>query len=311
MTKPKAPDYRLISEIHHLPTLRSRIHQATGVEAIQGTEGVLEQLPHTLAAAAHAALTLVHAEKAAIESVRASRTWDGKSVSTFQLENAEYDPAAFAVDNFLDAARRTQNAVWPYLSKVLRRSIPQSLADLLKRINAHPDFLPQRITQLLCDYWTSSGQRLKDYRDLAEHHAVVSSDGRVTLLPDGREVIYLVLPNNPFEKEPRKLAYLDPRIDALPYVWENYWVLYSFIFELTHLLLSYTTEPALEVIPIVFKGTVRMGGPTIDAHELVQEEILVSNFLKGREELKKRLDAELPRKGIKPTLIISDEDAFK
>lgn len=264
-----------------------------------------------MAAAAHAALTLVHAEKAAIESVRASRTWDGKSVSTFQLENAEYDPAAFAVDNFLDAARRTQNAVWPYLSKVLRRSIPQSLADLLKRINAHPDFLPQRITQLLCDYWTSSGQRLKDYRDLAEHHAVVSSDGRVTLLPDGREVIYLVLPNNPFEKEPRKLAYLDPRIDALPYVWENYWVLYSFIFELTHLLLSYTTEPALEVIPIVFKGTVRMGGPTIDAHELVQEEILVSNFLKGREELKKRLDAELPRKGIKPTLIISDEDAFK
>lgn len=311
MKNPSKQAYQQISEIQHLGILQSRIHQAGvgGEDAIHAVEGFLEQLPYALSAAAHSALALASAEYAAIEAVRASRHWDGKSVSTYQLEDYEYHPAAFAVDRFLDAARRAQNAIWPYLSKVLRRSIPQSFADLFKRVRFRPDLLPGRINELICDYWTGSGQRLKEYRDLSQHHAVVSSDGRITLLPDGRVAIYLLLPNNPSEKEPGRLEYLDPRVDALPYVWKSYWDLYSFVFELIHLLLSYTTKPALEVMTLAFKGHIRMGGPRIDAHEPIDQDLLVREFLRRRARLLERLEGELPREGIQPTLIIPKRDA--
>jgi hypothetical protein len=137
----------------------------------------------------------------------------------------------------------------------------------------------------------------------------VSSDGRITLLPDGRAAIYLVLPNNPSKKDPAKLEYLDPRIDAVPYVWYSYWDLYSFVFELTHLLLSYTTKSAVEMMAFSFKGPLRIGGNRIDAHEPLSQNLLVTGFLRHRDDLRMRLDAELPRADIEPTLVIPERDA--
>lgn len=255
-----------------------------------------------LAGAAFAALQLARAQAAAISSVRerARQVGDSRAIGIFQLEDSEVDPASFAVDCYLDAARRAQNSIWPYLSKVLGESVPKSLADIVKS----PRF-PGRIDELILDYWESSGQAVKQYRDLAQHHAVVSSDGRVTLLPDGGVGVYLVLPNNPAEKEPGKLAYLDPRIDALPWVWESYWHLYAFVYELTHVLTSYVVGPKTMLKAMRFKGALRFG-VGLDAHEPIATDHLITSHMSRRHQLEGRLDSEMPRSRIEPTLIVED-----
>ena len=85
------------------------------------------------------------------------------------------------------------------------------------------------------NYWEANGKKIKDYRDLSQHHAVISSDARVRVLPDEKTFYYLVLPNNPEEKNPAKLSYVNPRIDAFPFILESYTKLYLYVFELTHI----------------------------------------------------------------------------
>jgi len=292
-----------ISVIPHLGTLQSRIRQAYPERgARQATEWAVEQLPYALAATANALLQMAEAECDAAESVmrRADRKEAG--LCTYQLEDSEYRPIAFAVDSYFDAARRAQNATWPYLSKVLGTSIPLSLSDLVSKLRNGRKLLPQRIHDLVESYWSRSGERLKSYRDLSQHHALVSSDGRVTLLPDGRAAIYVVLPNNPTEKNLSNLSYLDPRIDALPYASQSYSELYAFVFELTHLLLSYTTDSGEMWHVTVFKGPLRVG-PTIDGHLPVPAKAIATTIAALAADLRQRLDAELPRLEITPILV--------
>lgn len=304
------PEHRHISAIPHLGRLQSRIRLAGQEEQLSAAlEGLLEQLPHSIAAAAYAALRLARAQEEAVAAILRREEADPNTIKTFQLDATVHDPAAFAIDNFLDAGRRTQNAMWPYLSKVLRLSMPKSLSRLTNMLMSNSSRVPKRIAQPIIDYWNCSGRSLKDYRDLGQHHAVVSSDGRITILPDGRAAIYLVLPNNPTEKDTAKLKYLDPRIDALHFVWKSYWDLYALVFEVTHVLLSYTTEPEMELATIRYKGGHRMGARDIDAHEPITKESIVSQFVVLRDKLQVRLDAELPRAEIKPTLILTPRDA--
>jgi hypothetical protein len=246
---------------------------------------------------------MADAEAVAIERVKARTDRKEKGVCIYQLEQSEYFPIAFAVDAYLDAARRAQNTTSAYLSKVLRTSIPLSLNDLVSNLRISKTSLPERVSDLITSYWSQSGERLKAYRDLSQHHALVSSDGRVVLLPDDRSAVYLVLPNNPDVKDLAKLSYLDPRIDALPYAMQSYCELYAFILELTHLLLSSATDPGFMSFAMVFKGPIRAGGSHVDGHEPISVESLSRLLQEKTLALTKKLDAELPRAEVVPTLI--------
>ncbi len=292
-----------ISAIPHLAILQSRIRQSYEEQPTsQAVELAIEQLPYALDAAASALVQIAEAEGAAAESVTKRATEKVGRLCIYQLENFEYRPIAFAVDTYLDSARRAQNAMSPYLSKVLRVSIPESLSNLVARLRNSRISLPQRVHDLVESYWFQSGERLKLYRDLSQHHAVVSSDGRVALLPDGRRAVYQILPNNPWEKDLAKLCYLDPRIDALPYAIQSYCELYAFVFELTHVLLSYTTDPGFMSFTFPFKGPLRMGS-TVDGNTLVPPKVIVTTIKSLQADLTKRLDAELPREEITPALV--------
>lgn len=304
------PDYRQLATIPHLEILASRIRQAypTTGKRSNATEWALEQPPYALAAAAKGLLDLLRAEENAIASVTARVEKHSGKIRTLQLGNVESDPMSFAVDFFLDAAGRVHNSVWVYLSKVLRIHVPQSMHDIIKDLNNDKLKFPERITSIILRYWNECGKRLKDYRDLGQHHAIVSSDSRVTIDQYGTAFLYLVLPNNPHERNLSKLEYLDPRIDALDFVLQTYQQLYCFVSSLTHLLLSYTTAPRYEHFAIAFKGPVRMG-KVIDGHLVPHSAEVFSGLLEDFEQLNAALDAELPRKDIQPTLVVADRDS--
>ena len=224
------PSYFEISQIPHLRTLQSRLREAYQGSKNNGLELEIEQLPYTLSATACILLRILDAQMLIIESVK-SRTGndDIQSYNIYQMEEDEYQSISFLMDSYLDAARRAQNAIWPYLSKILRKSVPQSLSDTIKKMSSGKLQFPDRIHALILEYWRKSGSKLKDYRDLSQHHAVVSSEGHVVILPDRRAGIYLILPKNPEEVNLAKLNY-DGSVHALPLVVETYIILYSFIY---------------------------------------------------------------------------------
>jgi hypothetical protein len=304
--------YKSISSIPHLFLLQSRITLVAEKEnkSAQAVDIALELLPHSLSEAAWALLSVGNSMIEAINSVKRRCTPKVNTVSIESMTRDEQNPIAFFIDSYFDAGRRAQNSVSAYLSKILRISLSMSLSEISKNLKDGKIDLPQRISELIANYWTHSGQRLKDYRDLAQHHAVVSSDGRVTIAPNGQMYFYVVLPNNPEIVNPGLLQYTNPRIDALPFIYQSYIDLYNFIFELTHVLLSYTTIPATEVMSLMFKGPVRLGrSAIIDGHPFLDLSDIVTGITDIQNELKLRLEAELPRKNIIPTLIVPNLNA--
>jgi len=299
----------MIGQIPHLIPLASRIRQASDddpdTQILQ--EFYLEQLQYTIYSSANAVINLARMIGEAKNYLPPVGGDGEKNVGTVLLPEPIKNQLGFTVDHYFDASRRSLNAANIFLSKTLRMSVPSSFSDLIKKLNAGKINLPERIFALIINYWNSNGRLIKAYRDLAQHFAVISSDARVFMLQDGRMLYYLLLPNNPEEKNPTKLYYENPRIDAFPFILESYGKLYEFIFELTHVLLSYTYNEGTETIPVLFKSPLRLGGKRkVEGHYEPNIENLNHFLLAKQAEIKKKLDAELPRTEITPTLKVKD-----
>ncbi|MBN1169385.1 hypothetical protein JXA63_05885 [Candidatus Woesebacteria bacterium] len=300
-----------IGQIPHLITLSSRIREAAGdnPEAQRIQEFYLEQLQYCVYAAADAVLGL--AEKL-IHSTDGVPSPDDASPShgIILVPEPIRNTLSFVVDHYFDAARRALNAANVYISKTLRISVPASFADLVKQIRKGKIQLPDRIQSLTLGYWEAHGNKIKAYRDLSQHFAVISSDARVTTFPDGKAAYYLVLPNNPEEKNPTKLSYVDPRIDAFPYIVNSYNKLYRYLFELTHILTSYTCSESQDTIPILFKSPLNLGSKhPVEGHSKPDIDDLKAYLFESQLHIYGAMKAELPRKDIQPTLIIADKKA--
>ncbi|MDD5008036.1 MAG: hypothetical protein PHU49_06710 [Syntrophorhabdaceae bacterium] len=290
-----------VGQIPHLITLSSRVREASGdnPEAQRLQEFYLEQLQYCVYAAVDAVLGLAD---------RLVHSTDGASPGhgIILVPEPTRNTLGFAVDHYFDAARRALNAANVYISKTLRTSVPASFADLVKQIRKGGIQLPERIQSLTMAYWEAHGNKIKAYRDLSQHFAVISSDARVTIFPDGKAVYYLVLPNNPEEKNPTKLSYVDPRIDAFPYIVNSYNKMYRYLFELTHILMSYTYSESPDTVPILFKSPLNLGAKhPVDGHLKPDIDELKSYLIGSQLHIYDLMKAELPRKDIQPTLIIT------
>jgi hypothetical protein len=145
--------HREIAAIPHLHTLAHRIRCVSkkDPDAFFATEGALEQLPHSLAGAAYAMLALARAQNRALARLK-KENLTGSTFTDYGLGEDEQDPMVFAVDGFLESARRAQNAVWVYLSKVLKTSLPQSLADIANKLEQGKKILPDRLADIIKGY---------------------------------------------------------------------------------------------------------------------------------------------------------------
>jgi hypothetical protein len=299
----------MLGEIPHLTTLSSCIREVSGdnPETQRLQEFYLEQLQYYVYAASNAVLDLADKLVHSTDSVPRP---DGAGLGPgiILLPEPVKNLLSFPIDHYFDAARRALNAVNVYISKTLRISIPVSFSDLVKQILKGKAQLPERIQSLTTTYWEAHGRKIKDYRDLSQHFAVISSDARVTILPDGKAVYYLVLPNNPEEKNPTKLSYVNPRIDAFPHIVNSYNKLYLYLFELTHVLMSYTYCENPGTIPILFKSPLNLGAKhPVEGHSKPDIDDLRSYLIGSQVHIHNAMNSELPRNEIQPTLIIKEK----
>ena len=240
------------SLVKHLPDLKLElVNQHKKIpKKLSQAQYELEQLSYCLEATCFSVRELL---LNANELVRKYEEM-GKKGQGILVATQDRDPLAFLVDNFLDCIRRAQNAVCPYISRALSVSTPISLSDLTKNINSGKIELPHEISKLITDYWTRYGDKIKSYRDLAQHFRVVSSEACLKFDSYGRGYLYLVLPNNPEAKNESHLIWEKPFVHAIPYVIENFFVLIEVLTILVEKLLKKPVEKYIPVVEFSTKG---------------------------------------------------------
>jgi hypothetical protein len=228
--------------VRHLGELRYQlgVHPSAAMtketaECLLRVELQLERLPYSLSAAAEALQSLVAAQ-VSIEAVHRPRL--ERSPSIQMLSADERNSLSFHLDAFLDAARRAQNAVIPYLRYAFATSLPKSFTQLASGLRTDKYHLPSEIKDLLLTYWDDHGLDLKNYRDLAQHYVVVASEARVFLGADGRFGIFLAIPNNPEVTSASELKYTDPEVHVFPWMLRQFEELLIFVNALTYALLD-------------------------------------------------------------------------
>ena len=144
-------DYSQISSIPHLYLLMSRINIVADHEnkSSQATEIAIERLAYSLSESARALLSLGNSLTETINARKARTIPTAQQISTYQMSVQERERISFTIDAYLHAARNAQNSISPYISKILRISLPQSLPDIVKNITDGKTILPQRIAELI------------------------------------------------------------------------------------------------------------------------------------------------------------------
>ena len=167
---------------------------------------------------------------------------------------------SFMVDSFLDAGRRAQNAVIHYLSRGMKTSLPMSMTDLVNGLKKGKLKVPNPPCQGIIEYWEQHGQQLTYYRDLAQHHALITSDARAFRAPDGRIGIYFLLPSNPEAKSAAKLVFGVPRVHVYEFVREQFKRLLVFLYWLTKGLVRPGETGGMSLL--VFREPLTLSEPT-------------------------------------------------
>src|SRR6266550_2894726 len=190
----------------------------------------LELLPYTLGLCWYAVTELARTQD---ELSKGFSEEEFKESDIHGLGNEARDRMTYAIDAFLDAARRSQNAVIYYLRRDLGMQLPLSMNKLVKGIKARSIQLPEGLQAGILRYWDEHGLRLKQYRDLAQHHALVTSDARLFQGSSGERAMYFALPNNPEVASPARLRFGTPPVQAFPYVANQFLHLVSHIHWIT------------------------------------------------------------------------------
>ncbi|MBS1793997.1 MAG: hypothetical protein JSS81_09095 [Acidobacteria bacterium] len=215
----------------------------------------LEQLPYFLNASYFFVLQIIKLQHNLIET-------KGKNISSGlqNLTEVELNPIAFLTDSFFNSARRAQDSIIPYISRSFSLSLPNSMNDLMKKLQKNEISLPSHIKTEFEFYWNNNGKKLKDYRDLGQHHALLSSEGWIAKNDDETLLISILLPNNPEEKSGSRLSYNNPEVLALPYITMEFLHLIGFMFKVTLMLLPEEINPNRNAQVVIFRNP-KIGNP--------------------------------------------------
>lgn len=196
----------------------------------------LEQLPYNLMSARRSLIRLEELIQKIVEEPPESipNVPDGLHQFAIILQQ-DFLSIAWTVDQFLDSSRRAQNALTRFVARAYRVSIPLSMNEYVGRAERYRSKVPGAVSALLRNYWAHDGLILKQYRDLAQHHMVVSSNMAVLRRPTEPR-FQLLLPSNPEEASLRDLKYDAPRVHALVYCRSAFLALVDVSYKLTYLI---------------------------------------------------------------------------
>ena len=178
-----------------------------------------------------------------------------------QVPMEDQEALGRCVDAFLDSARRALDGLLKYVALAEQVSVSSSITDELKKIKKGTSKLPGEIQRVLTSYWAESGQNLKTYRDLAQHHGVVSSDVRISMDATGSVRLFLVIPRNPGAKSVADLEY-SPPLYAGSYVCSSFLRLYGLSLDVFALLEKHLKPTGAVRMYIGFKAPL-----VVDARE--------------------------------------------
>ena len=196
----------------------------------------LLQFPHPVGAAFEALCRLESGQVDLVERRLSQGPRDPRAIE--MVNRSETYPLTFAIDSYLESAVRAQNGAWHYATKAFGLSnIPESLREAVKQMRKGSiKGIPQEVSSAIINYWDSGGRRLRAYRVLSQHFALVSSDVRLRFAPDGSAAIFLALPSDPEVTKPADLRYNNPVVLALPYCTESFSKMIQWIYDLARLI---------------------------------------------------------------------------
>lgn len=235
--------------IPHLPVLHRQITRDFdfGGDDYRNAHFQLELLPYCLGAASLTLETLVSEIQILASDNLPSSSPKHETIISPKPEDTER--LRYQVNHFLDVTRRAQNAWITYLRLGLRlqrygEQLPKSLHSVMTGLDKGRDYrLPEEIRGELTRYWEDHGERLKNYRDRAQHlPTAVTSEALVIVTADGTPSIRLTLPNNPEENSPARLSFENPTVHAFSYIREQYYELVAFSYWLCDKLIEDSTD---------------------------------------------------------------------
>jgi hypothetical protein len=240
MTSPPLQPPRYWTGLRLAPKLAVLLAQLTSLpdapDEFRKRKANFEQLPFSLGGMSYSFFEFVR-----IQADLAAR-WTPEAGATRVLSSDEADPLAYLLDAFLDHARRVANGTIPYLSARYRLSLPSSMRKLAERLESDLTLLPNE-RSILQVYWVKHGLKVRDYRDLAQHHALLASDCRVLRGANGEPAIYLAIPNNPEIKNASMLSYENPTVHAFLFMRRVFYDTITFVHQLSTRLLD-PTQPS-------------------------------------------------------------------
>jgi len=132
------------------------------------------------------------------------------------------------ISGALNSISFIQNRIPRLLSKELKMSLPASLDQFIK-YNTQKFHVENKYFQIVRRYWTKTGKRIKEYRDVEQHHFILTTD--VFLIPMPVFKLLIILPDNPEVKKPEELTY-EKKYNAMTYMEQSFENLHSCIEEL-------------------------------------------------------------------------------
>lgn len=263
----------MIVQIPNIGLLRHQLEAGIPADQFRSSYFALELLPYSLGATCQALFDFIQEERHLVEQTFAI---DSNVRTIHAIGRGGRDKLSYRIDSFLETARRTQNAVIPYISKALSVSLPMSLSDLVKKTESGTVELPDKIKSDVLGYWTAHGKTLKDYRDLSQHHALVASEVRIFHSSEGKPAIYISLPNNPDQKNPANHVFDNPTIQAFYYMRDEFLWLIRFVYEVVTGLVKIPEGDVRAVSEaIVFRHPITLVGKTrLVGHHLIADDEL-------------------------------------
>lgn len=81
--------------------------------------------------------------------------------------------------------------------------VPKSIADYAKKPESYG--LKEEVRKILIQHWNQTGSKLRDYRDIDQHHATLTDQYFIQLKP--KKTILVRFPDNPEVKSLKKFSY--------------------------------------------------------------------------------------------------------
>ena len=140
----------------------------------------------------------------------------------------------------LTQIRIVQNGLIEIVGKKLKKSLPSSMSDYVKK-NKRRDKneTESKIYSLICDYWKESGLNVKHYRDVDQHFGHLFHNALIIISENSID-LELRIPDNPKVKSWKKFTY-HKKYDAIKFILESFEALHRLVNDVS-VALGYTRE---------------------------------------------------------------------